>query len=142
MSEQEASSDDFSGLGSFFFYSFIVHPCTAWILRPGRFERRKSIYYAIAFLAGLAAIKTVSLRTSTNQMGSSKSVAYDKPWSICIEVQSFLPPWLTVDYRINPPRVMEEMHQLCKISTATVCPPDSAPHFSADFMCFLFLKPY
>jgi hypothetical protein len=58
MSEQEATSDEFSGLGSFFFYSFIVHPCTAWILRPGRFERKKSIMYAIAFLAGLAAIKT------------------------------------------------------------------------------------
>ncbi|CAJ1950774.1 unnamed protein product [Cylindrotheca closterium] len=58
MSEQEAASDDFSGLTSFFFYTFIVHPCTAWILRPGRFERKKSIMYAIAFLAALAAIKT------------------------------------------------------------------------------------
>jgi hypothetical protein len=59
MSEGEASgSDDFSSLGSFFFYSFIVHPCTAWILKPGRFDRKKSIMYAIAFLAGLAAIKT------------------------------------------------------------------------------------
>lgn len=59
MSEQETSSgDDFSGLTSFFFYTFIVHPCTAWILRPGRFERKKSIMYAIAFLAALAAIKT------------------------------------------------------------------------------------
>lgn len=57
MSEQEAASDDFSGLTSFFFYTFIVHPCTAWILRPGRFERKKSIMYAIAFLAALAAIK-------------------------------------------------------------------------------------
>eukprot|EP00536_Pseudo-nitzschia_multiseries_P007583 jgi/Psemu1/240345/estExt_Genewise1.C_1800028 len=37
---------------------FIVHPITAWILRPGRFERKKSIMYAIAFLAALAAIKT------------------------------------------------------------------------------------
>jgi hypothetical protein len=45
-------------LGGFFFYVFIVHPCTAWILRPGRFERRKSILYAIAFLAALAAVKT------------------------------------------------------------------------------------
>lgn len=59
MSEgQSAGSDDLSGLGGFFFYVFIVHPCTAWILRPGRFERKKSIMYAIAFLAGLAAIKT------------------------------------------------------------------------------------
>lgn len=54
----EASEDDFSGLGGFFFYVFIVHPCTAWILKPGRFERKKSIMYAIAFLAALAAIKT------------------------------------------------------------------------------------
>lgn len=58
MSESEAASDDFSGLTSFFFYTFIVHPCTAWILRPGRFERKKSIMYAIGFLAALAAIKT------------------------------------------------------------------------------------
>jgi len=57
-SEQDAAADDFSGLGGFFFYVFIVHPITAWILRPGRFERKKSIMYAIAFLAALAAIKT------------------------------------------------------------------------------------
>jgi len=54
----DAGGDDFSGLGGFFFYVFIVHPMTAWILRPGRFERKKSIMYAIAFLAALAAIKT------------------------------------------------------------------------------------
>jgi len=58
MSEETAGSDDFSGLGGFFFYVFLVHPVTAWILRPGRFERKKSIMYAIAFLAALAAIKT------------------------------------------------------------------------------------
>ena len=60
MSEQNADvgSDDFSGLAGFFFYAFIVHPITAWILRPGRFERKKSILYAIAFLTALAAIKT------------------------------------------------------------------------------------
>lgn len=59
MSEgQQAAGDELSGLTGFFFYVFIVHPCTAWILRPGRFERKKSIMYAIAFLAGLAAIKT------------------------------------------------------------------------------------
>jgi hypothetical protein len=55
---QSGASDDLSGLTGFFFYVFIVHPCTAWILRPGRFPRKKSIIYAIAFLAGLAAIKT------------------------------------------------------------------------------------
>mmetsp|Transcript_16613 Transcript_16613/g.19949 ORF Transcript_16613/g.19949 Transcript_16613/m.19949 type:complete len:366 (-) Transcript_16613:116-1213(-) len=54
----DSGSDDLSGLTGFFFYVFIVHPCTAWILRPGRFERKKSIMYAIAFLAALAAIKT------------------------------------------------------------------------------------
>lgn len=56
--EGYGEDDDFSGLGGFFFYAFIVHPCTAWILRPGRFERKKSILYAIGFLAALAAIKT------------------------------------------------------------------------------------
>lgn len=76
MSDQESNSnnnstkggnDDLSGLSSFFFYIFIVHPVTAWILRPGRFERRKSILYAIAFLAGLAAIKTgMSFRLNRN----------------------------------------------------------------------------
>jgi hypothetical protein len=54
----DGGADDFSSLGGFFFYSFIVHPATAWILRPGRFERKKSIMYAIAFLAALAAVKT------------------------------------------------------------------------------------
>jgi len=58
MAEGSEGGDDLSGLGGFFFYVFIVHPCTAWILKPGRFERKKSIMYAIAFLAGLAAIKT------------------------------------------------------------------------------------
>ena len=59
MSEAGAeASDDLAGIGGFLFFVFIVHPATAWILRPGRFERRKSIMYAIAFLAGLAAIKT------------------------------------------------------------------------------------
>ena len=65
MSEEQAGAggggDDFSGLGGFFFYVFIVHPCTAWILRPGRFPRSKSILYAIAFLAALASIKTGEL---------------------------------------------------------------------------------
>jgi hypothetical protein len=60
MSEQpkEGSNDDLGSLGSFLFYVFIVHPATAWILKPGRFERSKSIMYAIAFLAALAAVKT------------------------------------------------------------------------------------
>lgn len=52
------SDGDTDGLTGFFFYMFIVHPATAWILRPGRFERKKSIMYAIGFLATLAAIKT------------------------------------------------------------------------------------
>ena len=50
--------DDLSSLSGFFFYVFIVHPATAWILKPGRFERKKSIMYAIGFLAMLAAVKT------------------------------------------------------------------------------------
>ena len=59
MSDQDdTGSDDFSALSGFFFYVFIVHPATAWILRPGRFERKKSIMYAIAFLTALAALKT------------------------------------------------------------------------------------
>jgi len=58
MSEQDSGSDDFSSLGGFFFYVFIVHPCTSWILRAGRFERKKSIMYAIAFLAAIAFVKT------------------------------------------------------------------------------------
>lgn len=58
MSETDSGSEDFSGLSGFFFYVFLVHPITAWILRPGRFERKRSIMYAIAFLAALAAIKT------------------------------------------------------------------------------------
>ena len=62
MSDQdESASDDLSGLSSFFFYVFIVHPATAWILKPGRFERQKSIMYAITFLAALAAVKTGEL---------------------------------------------------------------------------------
>lgn len=57
MSNADASND-LSGLGGFFFYVFIIHPCTAWILRPGRFPRQKSIMYAIAFLVAVAAIKS------------------------------------------------------------------------------------
>ena len=62
MPAEQQAGDDLSGLTGFFFYMFIVHPITAWILRPGRFERKKSILYAIAFLAGLAAIKTGEYR--------------------------------------------------------------------------------
>lgn len=61
MSDEGGSSgggDDLSGLSGFFFYVFLVHPATAWILKPGRFERKKSIMYAIGFLALLAAVKT------------------------------------------------------------------------------------
>lgn len=60
MSDESGSGggDDLAGLSGFFFYVFIVHPATAWILRPGRFERKKSILYAIGFLALLAAVKT------------------------------------------------------------------------------------
>lgn len=57
-SGNNGGGDDLSGLSGFFFYVFIVHPATAWILRPGRFERKKSIMYAIGFLALLAAVKT------------------------------------------------------------------------------------
>lgn len=53
--------DDLSGLSGFFFYVFIVHPATAWILKPGRFERKKSIMYAIGFLALLVSVKTGEL---------------------------------------------------------------------------------
>lgn len=35
MSESDAGGDDLSGLSGFFFYVFIVHPATAWILKPG-----------------------------------------------------------------------------------------------------------
>lgn len=56
--DTDASHDDLSNLSGFFFYSFIVHPATAWIMKPGRFERKKSIMYAITFLVALAAIKT------------------------------------------------------------------------------------
>lgn len=74
MSDQNSSNDgstsgdDLSGLTGFFFYIFIVHPITAWILKPGRFERTKSIYYAIAFLAALAAFKTGMLNRSVRLM--------------------------------------------------------------------------
>lgn len=50
--------DDLSGVSGFLFYSFFVHPATAWILKPGRFEKKKSIWYAIGFLALLASVKT------------------------------------------------------------------------------------
>jgi len=54
----ETGGDELDGISGFCFYMFIVHPATAWILRPGRFERKKSIMYAIAFLTALAAVKT------------------------------------------------------------------------------------
>jgi len=52
------ATDDASSLTSFFFYVFFIHPATAWILKPGRFEWKKSIVYAILFLAAIAGIKT------------------------------------------------------------------------------------
>jgi len=55
---ESSGGDDLSSLSGFFFYVFIVHPATAWILKPGRFARKKAIMYAIGFLAALAAIKT------------------------------------------------------------------------------------
>lgn len=59
MADQETPvDDDLSGLSGFFFYMFIVHPATAWLLQPGRFPRKKSILYAVAFLAAIASIKT------------------------------------------------------------------------------------
>lgn len=73
-SQQEASGDELSGLSGFFFYVFIVHPCTAWILRPGRFERKKSIMYAIAFLAAIAAVKTGKKKTDISIMCGGKGV--------------------------------------------------------------------
>lgn len=57
-SQDAADADDLSGLTSFFFYVFIVHPITGWIMRPGRFPRKKSIMYAVGFLGLLAAVKT------------------------------------------------------------------------------------
>ena len=76
----DVGSDDFSGLTGFFFYAFIVHPITAWILRPGRFERKKSILYAIAFLAGLAALKT-----GTNN-NINKNDDNEAPRRVCVYV--------------------------------------------------------
>jgi len=68
------NNDDLSGLSHFFFYVFIVHPATAWILKPGRFERKKSIWYAIAFLTALASIKT---GLEFNSMGSNHYAVLD-----------------------------------------------------------------
>ena len=50
--------DDSDGITSFFFCMMIVHPGTAWILRPGRFERKKITTHIIAFLVCLSAIIT------------------------------------------------------------------------------------
>jgi hypothetical protein len=35
-SSSGSADDDLSGLSGFLFYAFIVHPITAWILRPGK----------------------------------------------------------------------------------------------------------
>jgi len=51
----EDSSD---GLTSFLFYTLFVYPSCSWILKPGRFPRKKAIIYAIAFLCALAFFKT------------------------------------------------------------------------------------
>lgn len=88
--------EDLSGLSGFFFYVFIVHPCTAWILRPGRFERKKSIMYAIAFLGAIAAIKT-------GQLSGSRFVAriQKKYIKICFFVFRV---FLSVLFRIKLPQ--------------------------------------
>ena len=45
-------------LVSFFFYSVFVFPACGWILKPGRFPKRTALWYAIGFLATIAALKT------------------------------------------------------------------------------------
>jgi len=101
MSDQQQDTsggdDDLSGLTGFFFYAFIVHPITAWILKPGRFERKKSILYAIAFLAGLAAVKTGTsprLRVRSDLFAQSQQPA--KSPSSLVDPRLFLvisQPW-------------------------------------------------
>lgn len=76
---ESSGSEDLSSLTSFFFYVVFVHPATAWILRPGRFERKKSIIYAIAFLAGLAAIKTGTCPLTWCFMSEMKDWSWDDP---------------------------------------------------------------
>lgn len=96
MSEEndDSSGDDLSGLSGFFFYMFIVHPATAWILRPGRFERKKSIMYAIAFLAALAAIKTgkfarIIARNITFASSKCMQWCQERAWSKGTDYQPF-----------------------------------------------------
>ena len=96
----ESTSDDMSGLTGFFFYMFIVHPITAWILKPGRFERQKSIMYAIIFLASLAAIKTGTFLVPFFVAFISKMFVF---WN-CVFVFCFHEPHLRfssrcIDYR-------------------------------------------
>lgn len=84
MSDESGSGggDDLAGLSGFFFYVFIVHPATAWILRPGRFERKKSILYAIGFLALLAAVKTGELRYLSVLCGCARGAVDSVPWFV------------------------------------------------------------
>jgi len=56
--QRDEGGDGLSGLTGFFLYSFIIHPIAAWMLRSGKFERKKSIMYALGFLAAIAALKT------------------------------------------------------------------------------------
>ena len=46
------------GLTSFLFYTLFVYPSCSWILKPGRFPKKRAVLYAVAFLAGLAFLKT------------------------------------------------------------------------------------
>lgn len=89
------SGDDLSGLMGFFFYAFIIHPVVAWILRPGRFERKKSIMYAIAFLAGIAAIKTGECRVLMNGYNATAVVPVARILMlyvlVTLELQPFIP---------------------------------------------------
>ena len=84
MSDESGSAggggDDLSSLSGFFFYVFIVHPATAWILKPGRFDRKKSIMYAIGFLALLAAVKT----------GESTAVYFHLCLSVLLAIENHL----------------------------------------------------
>jgi hypothetical protein len=114
MSDQQQDSsaggggagDDLSGLTGFFFYAFIVHPITAWILRPGRFEKKKSILYAVAFLAALAAIKTgkeeimglslcLSRGAEKGGEGNRTFAADDPPLLLLRETNECAPPRVT-----------------------------------------------
>lgn len=48
---------------------FIISPAISWILKPGRFPKRRAFFYAVGFLVAIAAVTIVRPAAAAAAMG-------------------------------------------------------------------------